>query len=437
MSRSIDRSRRERELVKRSRYGRYDTKRRCKAAIYDDPERSGPKRSSQIPIRIVDAHPYAHHPASPADIRAILARQPDWYLNGLEAIDLCRGAEEDLRPAPGTVEEHHVVDAWIKRRGHEILPGIYGGHLLGRYYGRHRLIQIYSIAYRPDLPDRAMWEVLLRRDALATLVHGDGHHRWAHMRFLPGREPTSEEFARRYEYAGIKRHVLPYLERTYPVETDQLLAWIERHVGVRLSLASLYPDRSNDYVRLFSGLTPGSAVEHLVEELAKGTDPRELRQDFARDIHYGGKYDEALQIVSLLLEDDPDEFEALDLRCCVARDEDRRDRALTLARDLTIRFPLRYRAWDRLVSAHEELEDWRGVIDATNAIVALPGCSELRPYQRDDTFLSRAQAHYELGDLDAALRDIGQLSAGTTRLRVKRVEELRAKIAEKQAALAD
>jgi tetratricopeptide (TPR) repeat protein len=432
MSHSIDRSRRERELVKRSRYGRYDIRRRCQAAIYDDPDTSAPKRPSQIPIRIVDPHPYAHHPASPADIRAILGKQPEWFLNGLDEIHLCRGAEEDLRPAPGTIEEHHVVDAWIKRRGTEILPGIYSGQLLGHYLGGHARIQIYSIAYRPDLPARAMWDVLLRRDALATLVHEIGHHRWTRLRFPPGQEPSSEEYAKRYEYAGVKRHVLPYLEAAYPAEVDRLLSWIEGHVGIRLSLASLYPDWSNGYVRAFSGVTPGSAVEHLVEALADGTGPRELRRDFARDIHYGEKYDEALRIVELLLRDDPNDFDALDLRACIARDQDQRDEAQALARDLTIRFPLRYRAWDRLVSANEDLQDWRGALDATSAILALPEFSGLRPYERDDTFLSRAQAHYELGKLDAAIRDLDQVSDRVTRRKAEQIAELRSKIAEQQ-----
>ena len=423
-------------MIKRSRYGSYDTRRRCQAAIYDNPDTSGPKRPSQIPIRIVDAHPYAQHPASPADIRAILGKQPDWYLNGLEEIHLCRGAEEDLQPAPGTIEEHHVVDEWINRRGHVILPGIYGGQLLGHYFGRPARIQIYSIAYRPDLPDRAMWEVLLRRDTLATLVHEIGHHRWTRLRFRPGRELSSEEYAKKYEYAGVERHVLPYLEAAYPAEVDRLLSWIEGHIGVRLSLASLYPNLSNGWVRLYSGFTPGSAVENLVESLADGVDRQKIRRRFARDIHYGEKYDEALRIVKLLLRDDPDDFDALDLQACIARDQDRHHDAQALARDLTTRFPLRYKAWVRLIRANKEIQDWRGVLEATSAILVLPDSSALPRYEIDDTFLSRAQAHYELGDLEAALHDLNRITADVPPRLAKLIAELRSKISEQQATLA-
>src|SRR4051794_3194724 len=125
MARSINRARPERDIVNRSRYGRYDTRRQHRATLCENLNSAAPKRPEQIPIRIVAPHPYAHHPASPADIRAILAQLPAWRLNYLSEIRLCRGADEDLRPAPGTVEECHVVDPWIGRRNWEHVPGIY------------------------------------------------------------------------------------------------------------------------------------------------------------------------------------------------------------------------------------------------------------------------------------------------------------------------
>jgi hypothetical protein len=436
MAHSIDRSRREHELVNRSRFGRFDARRVRSATIFDDPETSAPKRPGQVPIRVVDPHAYAHHPASPADIRAILARLPDWILNGLEEIHLCRGTEEDLQPGPSEPEPADVVDAWIGRRGDEILPGVYCGNILGDYTYRSRLIRLHCMAYDPALPDRAMWEVLLRQNMLATLVHEVGHHRWARIRFPPDGRLTSEEFARKFEYAGIKRYVLPYLEEAYPAEVDRLLSWIQGHIGVRLSLASLQPDREDATASAFSRFTAGSAIEHLLEALSDGTNPREIRQDFARDIHYGGKLAEALKMVELLLEEAPDDFEALDLRACILRDQGWTQEAQAFARELTIRFPTLFRAWDRLVSANEDVQDWDGVVAAVNAIVALPDFSDLPLYQRDRTFLSRARANFGLGSWDFSLHDLERIAGRLTRRRAEQVADLRSKIAEEQAALA-
>src|SRR3954464_13892111 len=133
MARSINRARPERDIIARSRYGRYDTRRQYRATLRAGIGGWAPKRPEQIPIRIVAPHPSAHHPASPTDIRAILARLPGLLLNHLAEIHLCRGADEDLTPPPGTVEEHYVVDPWIGRRNYERVPGIYSSQIRGPY----------------------------------------------------------------------------------------------------------------------------------------------------------------------------------------------------------------------------------------------------------------------------------------------------------------
>jgi hypothetical protein len=432
MARSINRARPERELVKRSRYGRFNSKCESQAAIYDDPERSAPKTPRQIPIRVVDAHPYAHHPARPADIRAVLARLSGWTLNGLSEIHLCRGAEADPRPAQDTIEPTHELDPWIGRRGYEMLPGVYCGQLLGQFSGRPNRLHIYSIVYDPALPDRAMWEVLLRRDVLATLVHEIGHHHWRYQRFPSGSRPDSEAYASKYEYAGIKTHVLPYLEEAYPAEVDRLLSWVEGHIGVRLTLASLQPDREDAGASAFSGFTAGSAIEHLVEALAKGDDPREIRLDFARNIHYGGKYDEASQILDLLLAEDPDDFEALDPRSCILRDQKRFVEGEAFTRELTVRFPTERRPWDRLATFRRRLHDWDGVVEALIALLALP---DLRFHVSDEALVERAQAYSELGALEAALADLDRVSARISPSLARDSAKLRAEIEEKRTAL--
>src|SRR4051812_25572958 len=98
-----------------------------------------------------------------------------------------------------------------------------------------------------------MLDVLLRRDALSTLVHEVGHHIWLRTRFAPGKDKPSEEYARQYEYRGITQYVLPYLEAAYPAEVDRLLSWIEGHVGIKLSLAALQPNREDSWASMFSG----------------------------------------------------------------------------------------------------------------------------------------------------------------------------------------
>lgn len=434
MSRSIDRSRHEREIVNRSRYGRYDARRICPAPKYGGPEPFAPKAPAQIPISVIDPHPYAHHPATETDIRAILTRLPAWTLSTPTEIHLRRGAEDDLKPARDPTSPSEVVDDWIGRRGYEVLPNIYCGRVLGQYVHRAARIHLYAFVYDPELPDRTMWEVLLRSSVLTTLVHEVSHHRWRYGNWPAGERPDSETFARQTAHAAVRQLIVPYLEEAYAADVDHLLSWIAGHVGVRLTLASLHPDREDSAASAFSGFTAGSAMEHLLESLSKGHEPRAIRLDFARNIHYGGKYDDAMRILASLLDDEPHAFEALDLWACILVDQHRLVEAQAFTHELTRNFPTRARAWDRRASVSNKLRDWDGVVEAVTAMIALSDVNE-RPHQFDDALISRARAFAELGQFDAALRDLNGVTSRVTGRQLKVLSRLRREIEAKQAAV--
>src|SRR6266536_142657 len=178
MSRSINRARPERDVVKRSRYGRFDTHRERRARLSTLKIRDR-RRTRSLSIRVVDAHPYAHHPVGLADIRAMLARLPDMSVNTLGEILLTRGDEADLHPDPEASASSDVCDVWIKRQGDETLPGIFFGRTLGTYHPRTASIHLNSVVYEPGYFTAARWQALLRLRMLETLVHEVGHHRWS------------------------------------------------------------------------------------------------------------------------------------------------------------------------------------------------------------------------------------------------------------------
>ena len=81
-----------------------------------------------IPIRIRDTSPCIHFPASEEDVRAVLGLLPPGSSDGLAAVEFGLGAEtneeEDSPDEP---------DPLVGRLGTTVLPGYYGGRVLGCY----------------------------------------------------------------------------------------------------------------------------------------------------------------------------------------------------------------------------------------------------------------------------------------------------------------
>jgi hypothetical protein len=431
MSRSVDRARPERDLVKRCRYGRFDTRRERRARLS---ARATQPRVRFLPqslsIRVVDAHPYAHHPVSTADIQEILTRLKDTYVDSITQVLLLRGTQEDLDPDPEGSPSGYARDPWINRRGHELLPGFFFGHTLGMYYPSTATIHLHSIVFEPGHFAMARWQALLRLRMLDTLVHEVGHHRWSRDGYARRQQPNSEEYAVSYAATMVPKVVIPYLVQNYRIEIDLLLSWLERQVGIRLSFATLLPDRSNAEARAFSGLTSGCAVENLAEAVAGGDDRHNRRVNFARHLHYGARYAEALQILDLLPADVASDFNAADLRACILRDQGRLREARSLARWLTIRFRTDYDAWKRLADVCGNLKDWTGVVEATTVQVNLANASR---FGADQAYLDRARGYTRLGALDAALADLDQMSPRDSGYIAKQMTELRAEIEAKAA----
>ena len=121
-----------------------------------------------IPIEVFDTGPFLHYPASIADLRAVLELLPAGVTDGIMGIELRSGRSEQADEAARC---SCVPDPFTGRVGTQVLPGVFAGHILGTYMPRTARIHLFAYVYEPSLPDREMWELLLRGHMLGTLAH--------------------------------------------------------------------------------------------------------------------------------------------------------------------------------------------------------------------------------------------------------------------------
>lgn len=277
-----------------------------------DPRR--PQPPAPPPIVVLDEGPHVHHGASADDLRAVIARLPAGLLDGVELIELSLGlyasGRADAKPEQG--------DPLTARRGSELLPGVWSGRILGRYHVHRRRIAVFSFVV--EAPVQAPWRVLLRLEALSTFVHEVAHHddrvaRVARGRWRADTEGAVESYAERREAQWVREVVVPWLEQAYPDEVAALLVWIRELCGRDLRLVDLVQAEERT---LRSGLqrvvmgTPFDAVTAAARAAPRSR--VDARVAFARQVHYGDRYEDALAIVDRALADDPDHLGALALR---------------------------------------------------------------------------------------------------------------------------
>jgi len=410
----LDRSRERRAARLREMRQELSKKRRIKRAVHRvRRSESAPDLPvldpDALPIEVEDAGPYAHWPASPEDIRAVLRRMPGGALDGLAGIFLDLGLEfmeEDLGAEERREEER---DPWLGRIGGEILPGIFVGHYLGRYQPRSGRIRLHACVYDPESADWRQWECFLRLRMLATLMHELAHLEDFRVRRGRGRwraddEDKNEAHADRRAAVWVRDVAVPWLREAYPEDTAALEAWVVANAGAPIPLDLLvgcwrWDGDGRAVLDRYSG-GAGLAFSSLVLDLARNHDPFVSRLQFVKELHLGELYPEARRVLAGLLEQHPGHLEARCQSADIAWHEQDFERAeaeasAVLAEDRTFRD-----AWRVLADVLESRADWARLLDvAGEAIARCGGERDVRTLREQ-----RARAALELGR-EAALEE--------------------------------
>jgi tetratricopeptide (TPR) repeat protein len=423
VSRSIHTTRRHLEELKRTDYAdrklrraemrrvrdQLDMKRQIKAQIWQERHRDStpdsPVAVEAIPIYIHDESEFVHYPAGLDDLRGVMHLLPPGTLDGLSKIVLCLGAEHQ-RERLKLSGHGYGPDPYVGRISTERLPGVFTGRYLGTYFQESAVISIYGYVYSSDMPDRDVCELYLRLQMLSTFVHEVAHHQDEMTRIARGRwlaEPgeKSEQYARHAEYDWTREAVVCYLEQAYPEAVQALATWMAYHGGVAVPLSALADDPAR-YV-----FHASSAFESLIEDVDARKSPRETRLQFARELHYGEYYAEALESITLVLAEHPHDSEALTLQADIYEHQDRYDQAEALVEKVLAHDPEYADAWNVLEDICRARGDWRGVEAAATHAMRLyePGS-----WQQRSAIEERICARLEIGDFHGAEEDLEALS---------------------------
>ena len=154
-----------------------------------------------------------------------------------------------------------------------------------------------------------------------TLAHELSHHfdfqsRMARGRWLDRDKNRIEAYAENIEHKWLCDVILPYIEKTYKDEINELNEWILKNAGVRIPLSILAGDpRKTLKNRLVkTAFAENEYFFDFVKEIYKGKSTIEARINLARGFHYADSYDRALDIIETVLELDPKNIEALTLK---------------------------------------------------------------------------------------------------------------------------
>lgn len=412
-------------------------KRRIKAAVLEERRRAatGVTLAAMVPVVVTETGDCVHHGATPDDVREVLRRLPPGVLDGLGRVELQVGLEynrEYERTDPGGAEP----DPILGRPGWEGFPGVWSGRVLGTYHAAGAVVRVNAHVYEATAPLREVWEILLRLDALSTLVHEVGHHydhtmRVARGRWLAHGEDPVEMYAEDRQHVWLQMAVLLYLRAAYPAEVERVERWVAHHGGVRLPLEALAGDprgtRKGGAMSLNATVwSMGALLKDLFRDVARGEPLQACRTSFARFLHYRDEYAEAHRCLDTVLAEEPGHVEALTMRADILVHEGREAEALAIVLAQLERVPDDADVWEVAADAYEGLERWTDARAAATRLVALHASDRWRRYH---ALLQRARMAVRVGAIAEARADLATLEAEyPKRMQVKRVLQLRAEL---------
>ena len=412
-----------------------DRKRAIKRSIHIDrtPLTTGAPTgmAAQVPVRVVEEGPHVWYPGTIADIEAVGKRLPAGVMHGVSEIVFRMGAEtqeEAVREDPGGEGR----DPWTGRLGTETLPGVYMGRILGTYDGGSNRISLFGCVIDPENPPLPPVTALLKLWNLATFAHEVAHHfdhtrRIGRGRWLAlGEEKKKVEgFAERCEHEWTQNCVVPYLEENYAEEVAALQHWVEHHGGALIPLGKFVSDPRKDVNWVIHVFAVERALRDLAQDVAAGMPLDKCRLRFATEVHYVGMYEEALAAVKKILDEDPDNDDAMTLRADIWVHQEKYVEASELARAIIARRPGNQYARQQLLFACEGLENWDRVIEIASESFHLSADE----HDRMEALYSRCRAHWRSGRTKESDEDLRMLEAdGTSSARrVKRLLEERKK----------
>jgi hypothetical protein len=371
-----------------------------------------PLPAGAVPIVVRDRGPFVHYPASPEDLRAVLARLPAGVVNGVAQIELLLEEDPEER-AEGD------VDPFVGRLTREKGAGIYASSTLGCYWSDNRVIQLFAYVYDPARQDRGIVDFYLRLKMLTTFVHELAHHedyatRGGKRQWRKHDRDTREEYARELEHAWTQDHVVPYLLEAYPSEARAFSRWLEVHGGAPVALGVIAGDPRSRWL-----MDCDLAFEELLEAVMKGKRAPETCIGFAVDLRLCDHPEEGLEILDRVLVEHPGHRRAIiergQILVCLGRLDEASALATQLARECEK--PMDENDLDALELVRDiarARSDWRGVVDASKRVVAackrVPDASAPIPEVREwSSREAGALALFELGEIEHAERLIAWL----------------------------
>ncbi len=387
--------------------------------------------SGAIPVQVFDTSPFAHYPAGPADLRAVLTAVPGGVADGLEAVELRMGEtrQRDL------LDEHKwgavEPDPFTGRHGCEVMPNVFSGLSLGCYYPHRALIHLFGYVYPADISNLEVVEFYLRLKMLSTFVHEIAHHYDFTFRVFGDRwraddKEKVEVYAEQVQHEWMTRYVIPYLETTNADQVAGMKRWIEGHVGAQVPLHLLAgdprstPKKGNIYISAF--FSTSHAFEQLVTMVAQERPPDEIRVEFARELHYASEYAVPERILESVLADTPKHVDALALRADIAEHQGEFHTAIELARRaLTIQRD-HIDALQVLADVYEQTNDWKRLIRTTDRLLDL--CQDI-PFHFICALTHRATALLYLGRPNEAEEAIAALESTSQRRAIRNAKRLR------------
>jgi len=399
------RKRRRIEAIEAELRDKRHIKRRVRAGrALPAPHDGAPVDVDTVRIEVRETGPLLHYPATPDDLREVLRRLPRGAANGLARVTLRLG--QDLQ------REYADDHAWadevdpLGRPATEVFPGIFSPYVVGCYRLERGAIELFAhVRSHPDAPTEPA-RTLLRVQYLAAFVHELGHHedrsrRTSGDRWRMDRTDAAEMYAESREYEWVREAVLPYLEETDGPALAELRAWLVRHLGVDLPLEALVGDpRTTRRGGAFSEAalfgSPMAAVAEVAMDLHRGVDPRQVRRDFAVQLHFSGEYDLPMRIVDRLLAEDPHDHDSAAIKADLYHHLEDPERAMALVDEVLAVDPDHAESWRVRAQAARDRRRWADVLQAHDAIARIEG--SLRGFEA----LGRARALLELGRFDEA-----------------------------------